>query len=288
MEIDGVSILRHSADDGTAWEVADRTTLPAGLDRYVTRVSGYEESSPVPQRRREVPTGSISLIISFGPSVGVEVPRSASPSQLGSFVVGMQTEHALVESSYQHGIQIDLTPLGAYRLLGLPMSELAQQLVPFDAVRGPAAAELNERLATAPTWASRFAVLDSTLLRWTDEGPEPDRSVSWAWQQMKSSHGLVPISVLADEIGWSHRHFVNRFRQQVGLAPKPTGRVLRFRRAIDVLLSPAAGKTIASVAALCGYADHSHLNREFHALAGCTPSAYVAAARPDGFGIADE
>ncbi len=37
-----------------------------------------------------------------------------------------------------------------------------------------------------------------------------------------------------------------------------------------------AGRCIADVAAECGYADHAHLVREFRALAGCTPSKYVA------------
>ena len=32
---------------------------------------------------------------------------------------------------------------------------------------------------------------------------------------------------------------------------------------------------IADVAAATGYADHAHLDREFRALAGCTPTAWL-------------
>jgi AraC-like DNA-binding protein len=39
--------------------------------------------------------------------------------------------------------------------------------------------------------------------------------------------------------------------------------------------SPAK-RSISTVAATCGYADHAHLTREFRALAGVTPSTYVA------------
>ena len=103
--------------------------------------------------------------------------------------------------------------------------------------------------------------------------------------QLERSHGQVPVNVLADEIGWSRRHFGVRFRQAVGLAPKPTGRVLRFRRATD-LLTRGPVRSIADLAAACGYADHSHLVREFHSLAGCTPSQFVAARLPDEGGVA--
>ncbi|MGH3926723.1 MAG: helix-turn-helix domain-containing protein, partial [Pseudonocardiaceae bacterium] len=113
----------------------------------------------------------------------------------------------------------------------------------------------------------------------------PDPEVAWAWGQLLRSSGNVPVRRLAEGTGWSRRHLLTRFRDQIGLAPKPAARVLRFRRAADLLVpgSGAAGgsdlpasRSIADVAAECGYADHAHLVRDFRALAGCTPSQYVA------------
>lgn len=68
----------------------------------------------------------------------------------------------------------------------------------------------------------------------------------------------------------------------MGLAPKASARVLRFQRAARLLAPtavlgpPRPARTIADVAATCGYADHPHLVREFRTLADCTPSEYVA------------
>jgi AraC-like DNA-binding protein len=69
--------------------------------------------------------------------------------------------------------------------------------------------------------------------------------------------------------------------------------VLRFRRAAQLLVpvAPDGGpvapvrRSIADVAADCGYADQAHLAREFRDLAGCPPSAYAAqwAAAADPF-----
>jgi transcriptional regulator GlxA family with amidase domain len=108
--------------------------------------------------------------------------------------------------------------------------------------------------------------------------------VSWAWQRLVRSDGRVAVQELAEDTGWSRRHLLTRFRAQVGLAPKPAARVLRFQRASRLLVPTAVHDghpappipSITDVAAACGYADHAHLVREFHALAGCTPSEYLA------------
>lgn len=105
--------------------------------------------------------------------------------------------------------------------------------------------------------------------------------MSWAWSRLAVSGGRVSVAALADGTGWSERHLLTRFRAQIGLAPKPAARVLRFQLAAAMLV-PTLGdnhdpvRSISDVAATCGYADHAHLVREFHALAGCTPSHYVA------------
>jgi AraC-like DNA-binding protein len=101
--------------------------------------------------------------------------------------------------------------------------------------------------------------------------------VAWAWRQLATSHGCVAIGDLADETGWSRRHLTVRFKEQVGLAPKRTARVLRFARAVRLLTAWGSGR-IGHVAAECGYADHSHLSREFTRLAGCSPSELLGGA----------
>jgi AraC-like DNA-binding protein len=88
----------------------------------------------------------------------------------------------------------------------------------------------------------------------------------------------VPISVVAAEIGWSGRHLTDRFRAEIGLRPKEAARVARFDRARRALRPTAR---LADVAARHGFADQSHLVREFHAFAGCAPSRWLA----DEFGF---
>ena len=76
--------------------------------------------------------------------------------------------------------------------------------------------------------------------------------------------------------GYSHRTFLTLFRDAVGLGPKAYGRVRRFQRAIEALGKDPRG--LAHVAVEAGYADQSHLCRELVALAGVSPTAYLALA----------
>lgn len=202
-------------------------------------------------------------------------------------MAGMHDTAVITEfTGDQQGVQVDLTPLGVFRLLGRPLPELTNRVPQLDELGVPGLARLPVQLAEDNTWTARFARVDATLLRLLDESAaRPDPEVAWAWEQLLRSGGRVCVQRLAEGTGWSRRHLLTRFRDQVGLAPKPAARVLRFRRAADLLV-PGSGlgegpgragrRRIADVAADCGYVDHAHLAREFRALAGRTPSQYVA------------
>jgi AraC-like DNA-binding protein len=256
----------------------------AALARYVVRYLGYREHSSAPVRRRQAPVGSCTLILSLGPPIRLYGP--AGPSVPASFLAGMHDGPVLTEfTGHQHGLQVDLSPLGVFALLGRPMPEFTNVTPQLTELDVPELAALPTRLAEVPDWPQRFALLDDVLLRRLDtSAARPDPEVAWAWRRLVRSAGRVGVQELADDTGWSRRHLLTRFRAQVGLAPKTTARVLRFHHAARLLVPGSVydGKpsvdppSISEVAAACGYADHAHLVREFHALAGCTPSEYLA------------
>ena len=125
----------------------------------------------------------------------------------------------------------------------------------------------------AGTWPERFALLDDTIARLIRERAAVHPDVAYAFDRLVDSGGEVTIGDLAGEIGWSPRHLTNRFRAEVGLRPKETARVVRFDRARRLLHT---GVRLGDVAARAGYFDQAHLNREFHALAGLSPTRWMA------------
>ena len=90
----------------------------------------------------------------------------------------------------------------------------------------------------------------------------------------------MPVHVLADEIGYSRRHFGERFRHAVGVAPKVAARIFRFEHTCRLMSHPSGNRRLAEVALACGYYDQAHLTREWHALAGCSPKEWIARELP--------
>ena len=160
------------------------------------------------------------------------------------------------------------------------MHEIANRTVALGDVF-PRSDELIGRLNDAQSWAQRFDVVESFLLRRLADSAPPLPAVEWTWAHLRRTGGAVPIQTLADEIGWSHRRLIARFREQIGVAPKTFARVIRFDRAVSALRA-SGRRGIGEVAFECGYFDQAHMNREFRELAGTTPARFVAAMAESG------
>ena len=181
----------------------------------------------------EMPFAGVPVIVCFG------VPYRLDGERFETFVAGMTDRPVATEfTGAAGGVQIDLTPLGARRILGIPMEELTRRMVAVEELLGR---ELVERLRDAPGWRERFALLDAALLRRVDAGPAPAPEVAWSYARLAAADGRVAAGALADEVGWSRRHLAARW---------------------------AAAPTCAYD---CGFSDQPHLNREFRTLGGSTP-----------------
>lgn len=277
-----IHLDRHDSAFGR-WEFA-RARPPAALARYVIEYQGYREASH-PIVRREVPSGHVSLIINLGPPFDVRYPHDPDWVSYGSFVAGLDDGYALVASAgLSYCLQVDLTAVGAYRYFGFPLHPLARRVTTLTDIFGRDADLLVEQLSEAPGWAPRFALLDAYLLRRFADGSAADPAVMCAYNELTRSHGSVRIDQLAANVQQSREHLSRRFTEQLGLSPKAFGRVLRFQHALEWMRADPAA-SMAAVAATCGYADQSHLARDFNALAGCPPSELAPRIEPDGLGI---
>ncbi|MDQ0758478.1 DUF6597 domain-containing transcriptional factor [Streptomyces canus] len=137
-----------------------------------------------PYEARLVPTGRATLLISlaepFSQVRRLGVPDAGS-GNIGSLVVGLEDRPATcTHPGGQEATRVEFTPLGAYRLFGLPMGELTNLAVEIRDVLGPEAGVLVERMAATPDWTASFDLLDAALLARLEYGPRPTPEVGRA------------------------------------------------------------------------------------------------------------
>lgn len=280
-----VEVVRHVSEMGR-WESAVGQPHPL-LRPYVREYFGGTEETFQPLVRRELPTEIAPLIINFGPPF--QLFDSADPSrykQISSFVAGAFDSFVVVGTTGAYAcIQVNFTLLGMRLFLQRPLHELANRVVSLNDVLGRSAEQLVSELYEAPSWAARFDIVDREILRRLADLSAPPPGIQWAWRQMLRRAGQVVISDLAREAGWSHKHFVSRFTEEIGLTPKVMARVLRFGRAANLLETSARGQ-LAQIALDCGYYDQAHFTRDFRAFAGVSPTELLASRLPNGGFIA--
>jgi AraC-like DNA-binding protein len=279
--------VRRRRSETGAWELAEAPPAP-GLAGLVRRYAGFVETSPVPLRRRETPSGTPVLIVNFGVPLVIRAPRRPTVVHTDSFVARLSDLPATTEfTGMSAGVQVDFTPLGLHLFCGLAIDELPDPAVGLTELLGVDGRRLTEILEDAPDWESRFDLLDGAIGRRFAAARPATPSVEWAWSALEASAGRIEIGHLSERIGCSRRHLIAGFRRQVGVTPKTAARILRFERTARTLRDgrPAS---LARIAATCGYHDQAHMTREFRALAGITPAGFRAAALPGFLGIPGE
>src|SRR6188508_764624 len=192
-------IAVHASEFGE-WEAVHRAP-DVRLAPYVTRLSGWWERTTF-TRRREVPHPGAVLIINIENRLGVSASGSGfATERYHAFFAGMHSSFVVTESSgIGGGIQVDFSPIGAYRFAGLPASEVADATVHLDEVLGGEARILTERIELARTWEERFEIIEEAILARLAVGPVPSEGVAWAWGQLQSAQGLVSIGSLASAL----------------------------------------------------------------------------------------
>ena len=255
---------------------------PPELRGVVERVIGYRLAGHAAGTHAGLPSPTMTFIVSFDEPLTLSVlpDGRAEPVAHWAMVSGLHDRPAQIRhDGNQHGIQLDVSPLHTRALFGMPSGALSRQVAPLSEVLGHRGDELVDRLAATPSWDARFDVLVEVLasrLDDVDRHAHDDAAVRdelvHAWTRLCDDGAAV--AVVAAELGWSRRHLRTQFRDEFGVNPSTLARVSRFHRA-QQWVRAHPDDSLAVAAAWCGYADQSHMSREWSELAGAAPRTWL-------------
>ncbi|MGP3987698.1 helix-turn-helix domain-containing protein [Streptomyces sp. 3N207] len=243
--------------------------VPPSRPSRLTGVSmaGFQHHGPEPIDMRAIPHPSVTLALV--PRPGTLLVDDATGRRRGSLLAGLAFSDMQVHGRDVEAVQVRLSPIVAYAVLGISPADLAGAVVALDDVWGREAARVQEQLSRARSWQDRFALTDELLARRCEAGRSVPPELAWAWDRIVLSCGRIRVESLAAEIGWSRQRLWSRFRSHLGLTPRSAAKLVRFHHAVHRL---AGGQSPARAAAESGYYDQSHLHRHVQAFAGVTPA----------------
>ena len=156
---------------------------------------------------------------------------------------------------------------------GVPASELVDRIVPLSDLWTVESADMLLDAGMALGSGRCLTMIRDGLVAQINRAQRSDPMGLAAAQLMVRRAGRVSIDHIAKHHGLSRRHFVRRFSESAGLAPKRFARISRFQKLVQVLLSTDVQQW-GSLPSAVGFYDQAHMINEFRTFAGSSPTTF--------------
>lgn len=162
----------------------------------------------------------------------------------------------------------------AYPFVEMPMHELTDYVVDGELVMTHEILNLREKLLTAALVTQKFKYAEAHLMKVFGKKLIINPFIEYSVNHLINSPKTLTLDQLAAKVGFSQKHFIKIFKENVGLTPKGFLKVLRFQKAIaEIEIGKLDWNTIAYES---GYYDQAHFNNDFKAFSGFTPQQYLS------------
>ncbi len=194
----------------------------------------------------------------------------------GSFLYGQISEFKDVYLSNETDLIIVVfQPAGINQLTGIPADELRDKIIRTEYIFNKQARELYEKLAEQFTIQNKLRLLNTFFSEQMAKRVIPDDSLIRATLNfMVKNKGLISSNQLIRLTGYTERHIERKFMESVGINPKKFSNIVKLHIFLKELKSNQNNKNLTRMAYDAGYADQSHLIKEFKKITGMTPKIY--------------
>lgn len=226
-----------------------------------------------------LPSGCLELIFNLGEKMdhilGKKVNDSFNPTENFCFLSGLHTKPLYMEFSNFHVMGVQLEPIAAMCLFGIPCCELQDWAIPGEEIIQHIHI-MEDQLRSLPDFRARVHWLESTLLKRLHEHDDLKEAIQIQHvvniASARKQKG-TPIQ-LESLTGYSRMHTFRLFKNWLGLSPSRSLALRQFTSTIDELHTQAGHLT--QIGLNQGYFDQPHFIRNFKEHAQMTPGQYRA------------
>jgi AraC-like DNA-binding protein len=235
------------------------------------------EGAPV---QRVLPDGCVEMVINLGARFERYDPDGRTERQPRKLLVGPTTRHmSIAPTGAIRLVGIRFEPGGALPFLAVSPAELRDAAPALEDAAFPLERGILDRLEEA-SFGTEAGILDAALRRKLEGAKRVgDPRVHACVSATLAAREPMRVDALVTLTGLGTRQLERRFRDTVGFGPKTLCRLVRFQHVVRAA-ARSADLSWARIAAASGYADQSHMAREFREFAGTTLTDYVREIHP--------
>ncbi|NNE65340.1 MAG: helix-turn-helix transcriptional regulator [Pyrinomonadaceae bacterium] len=252
--------------------------IPTGiLGRYVECFFHFDQHESAHLIERFLPDGNVEIVFNLHDDPQF-IYDNATLTEIQKCVnvwaSGVRTRPITIPSGAGSRMFVIIFKKGmAHPFFPIPMNELKDNVVQAEVLWKDEITLLRERLLEAATADERFVAAEKFLYELLIPTNSPRTFVEYGVSRILSDPTQTRLSRLTEEVGYSKKHFINKFKQDVGVSPKAYLRIMRFQRAIEEIES--RDYDWAEIALDCGYYDQAHFINDFRTFSGFTPVEYA-------------
>jgi len=234
---------------------------------------------PGHSRERLVPDGRMHLVIELDGRpryIYHNVTGEARQTCQGAWLSGVHSNYILIgdTDSESRLLAIQFAPGGSMPFTHRSAAEFCDAVVPAETVFGNGVLALREDLLSLDDPMAKLSAAEAWLVDCFEaEFLTPDYLQS-VLNRLQESPGTIRLTELvAEQSTVSYKHFIDRFRRQVGPGPKGLQRILRFTSVFERLQSQKSVNW-AELSLEFGFSDQAHFIREFRTFSGYRPEEF--------------
>jgi AraC-like DNA-binding protein len=246
------------------------------LSNFITHFTYYKNHTPNHSIDRFLPNGNIEIVIDL-----TETPKfiydNISLVEIQAcnklWISGIRNKYITIPSGQNSEMFVINFRKGmVYPFLGLPLCEITDKVIDGDLILKKIFLQLREQLQACNTISAKFYLAEKILTTQFELSVNP--IIEYSINRILAAPEIVVIKNIAAKSGYSSKHLIHLFENNVGVSPKSFLRIIRFQKSIREI--ELKGSTnFSSLALDCGYYDQSHFIADFKSFSGFTPVEYV-------------
>jgi AraC-like DNA-binding protein len=176
---------------------------------------------------------------------------------------------------------VKLRPAGLRGFVRVAVERFTDRRTAIGDVFGREGTALGRQIAAATDMPQAIAAAEAFLLPRATALPPDVAAIRDLVERIEHDRTIRRTDDATRILGCDERALQRRFKSFVGVGPKWVIQRYRLMEAVEQLKTSSTPASLATLAANLGYSDQSHFSRDFAAVIGQTPRAYMAHARGD-------